>query len=367
MSERLCVALVFGGRSGEHEVSVVSARSVRAALAEERYDVAPMAIDRSGRWADPATAAAVLAAGAGRADHVPPFTGLARLDPRLLSGEIDVVLPVLHGPYGEDGTVQGLCEVLDLPYVGCDVAASALSMDKVRTKRLFREAALPTPRFAAITDREWGTSRTACRDACLALGMPLFAKPSRLGSSVGISKVKQEGELDGAIEMALEYDDVVIVEEGIPAREIEVAVLGGTPPVASVPGEVVPGHEFYDYADKYLDDACQLLAPAPLPPEVAREAQRLAVMAFECLGAEGMSRVDFLLDRRDNRLLLNEINTIPGFTSISMYPRLMGLSGVPYAELIDRLIALALERHARRRRLAAAALKPLAERAQVAS
>lgn len=363
MTQRLRLGLVFGGRSGEHEVSVVSARSVAAALSGERYEVLPMAIDRSGRWADPATATEVLAAGAARADKVPSFTGVCRLDPRLLSGEIDVVIPVLHGPYGEDGTIQGLCEMLDLPYVGCDVAASALCMDKVRTKRLFKEAGLPTPRFAALTEREWREAPAACRRRCLALPRPLFVKPSRLGSSVGISKVKLERELDGALETALQYDDVAIVEEGIVGREIEVAVLGGSPPLASLPGEIVPGHEFYDYADKYLDDACQLLAPAPLPSDRVAEAQRLAVQAFECLGCEGMARVDFFLDRRDHRLLLNELNTIPGFTSISMYPRLLDLSGVPYSELLDRLIDVARSRHARRARFAGAALKPLAERA----
>jgi D-alanine-D-alanine ligase len=367
VSDRLRVALVFGGRSGEHEVSVVSARSVAGALSPVRYEVLPMAIDRAGRWADPATATAVLAAGAGRADLVKEFTGLCHLDPRLLSGEIDVVVPVLHGPYGEDGTIQGLCEMLDVPYVGCDVASSALSMDKVRTKRLFREAGLPTPRFAVVTQQAWNCSPESCRRACLELPLPLFVKPSRLGSSVGINKVKSAQGLEEALLVALQYDDVVIIEEGIPSREIEVAVLGGTPPLASVPGEVVPGHEFYDYADKYLDDACQLLAPAPLEPGQVSEAQRLAVQAFECLGCEGLARVDFLLDRRDSHLLLNELNSIPGFTSISMYPRLMGLSGVPYDELLDRLIALALERHASRGRLARAALKPLAERAHTAS
>jgi len=358
---RLRVALVFGGRSGEHEVSLVSARSAANAL-EGRYEVLPMAIDRAGRWADPATAAEVLEAVGTTPDATPSFEGVARLDPRLLTGEVDVVMPILHGPYGEDGTIQGLCEVLDVPYTGCDVEATAVTMNKLTTKRLLVAAGLPTPRFLQVTAAEWAGAREAALACCLALPLPLFVKPARLGSSVGISKVKHAEELPAALATAFEYDEMVIVEEGIPAREIEVAVLGGQPPLASVPGEVVPGHEFYDYADKYLDDACQLLAPAPLEPEAAREAQRLALLACAATGCEAMARVDFLLDRRTARWLVNEINTIPGFTSISMYPRLLGLSGVPYPKVMDRLIALALDRHARRKRCASAALRPLAER-----
>ncbi|MGV8039393.1 MAG: D-alanine--D-alanine ligase family protein [Thermoanaerobaculaceae bacterium] len=358
----LRVALVFGGRSGEHEVSLVSARSVAGAL-EGRYQVLPMAIDRTGRWADPATAAEVLDAVGRTPDTAPSFEGVTRLDPRLLTGEVDVVVPILHGPFGEDGTIQGLLEVLDLPYVGCDVEATAVTMNKLTTKRLLLAAGLPTPRFIEATAAEWTGSREATLSCCLALPLPLFVKPARLGSSVGISKVKRAEELPAALETALGYDELVIVEEGIPAREIEVAVLGGQPPLASVPGEVVPGHEFYDYADKYLDSDCQLLAPASLDPELTLEAQRLALRACDVTGCDAMARVDFLLDRRTGQMLLNELNTIPGFTSISMYPRLLGLSGVPYPELMDRLIALALDRHARRGRYARAALRPLADRA----
>ncbi len=364
MAERLRVGLVFGGRSGEHEVSVVSARSVAGALDRERYEVVPMAIDRGGRWADAATAARVLESSGDRPDRVVPFEGAVGLDPRLVERAVDVVVPVLHGPFGEDGTVQGLCEMLDLPYVGCGVAASAVTMDKVLSKRLFREAGLPTPDFRVVTAAQWAAERIRCEARCLALRVPLFTKPARLGSSVGISKVKDASDLAAAIELALSYDDVVIVEQGIPAREIEVAVLEGDPPVASVPGEVVPGHEFYDYADKYLDDACQLLAPAPLEPAQVEEVRRLALAGFAALGCEGMARVDFLLDRRDGRFLINELNSIPGFTSISMYPRLLGLSGVSYPELLDRLVSLALARHVRRRTFAAAALRPLDERAR---
>ena len=364
MADRLRVALVFGGRSGEHEVSVVSARSVAAALDRGRYEIVPMAIDRGGRWADASTAARVLASSGDRPDRVVPFKGSLGLDPRLVERDVDVVLPILHGPFGEDGTVQGMCEMLDLPYAGCSVAASAVTMDKVLSKKLFREASLPTPRFEVLTASQWEAERIRCEARCLSLGLPLFVKPSRMGSSVGISKVKDVDSLAAAIALALGYDDLVIVEEGIPAREIEVAVLEGDPPVASIPGEVVPGHEFYDYADKYLDDSCRLLAPAPLEPAQSDEVRKRALAGFAALGCEGMARVDFLLDTRDGRFLLNELNAIPGFTSISMYPKLLGLSGVSYPELLDRLIALALARHARRRRFAEAALKPLAERAK---
>jgi D-alanine-D-alanine ligase len=362
VSERLRVGLVFGGRSGEHEVSIVSARSVAAALDRERYEVVPMAIDRSGRWASAADAVQVLAASGDAPDRVVGFTGVSRLDPRLGDGAVDVVVPILHGPFGEDGTIQGLCEMLDLAYVGCGVAAAGMTMDKVVTKRLLLQAGLPTPRFAAITAADWSDNPSGCRRRSLGLGLPLFVKPARLGSSVGIVKVKEAAGLDGAVGAALGWDDLVIVEEGIPAREIEVAVLGTEPPLASVPGEIVPGHEFYDYADKYLDDSCQLLAPAPLEAAQADEARRLALEAFAVLGCEGMARVDFLLDRRDGRFLVSELNSIPGFTSISMYPRLMALSGVSYPELITTLIDLAVARHERRRELAAAALRPLGER-----
>lgn len=365
MTARLRIALVFGGRSGEHEVSVISARSVARNLDPERFAVLPCAVDREGRWADEATSAALLEDDGTTPDTVAPFAGRHALDPRLLAGEVDVVFPVLHGPYGEDGTIQGLCEMLDLPYVGCGVAASALTMDKVLTKRVLASAGVATARFVAVGEPEWRGQPAGCAARCRELGLPLFVKPARLGSSVGISKVKSWSELPEAVERALVFDDLVIVEEGLDAREIEVAVLGGSPPHASVPGEVVPGHEFYDYADKYLDNACTLLAPAPLDEDLAAEARRLSVAAFQLLACEGMARVDFLLERRTSRLYVNELNAIPGFTAISMYPRLMALSGVGYRELLSRLVELALERHTRRRRFAAAARLPLAARAAV--
>lgn len=347
MADRLRLGLLFGGRSGEHEVSVVSARSVARALDPGRYEVVPMAIDRDGRWADPETARAALEGSGDRADQVRRFSGRDRLDRRLLDGSVGVVFPVLHGPFGEDGTMQGLLEVLDLPYVGCDVTASAVCMDKALTKRVLRQQGLATVDWEELDRGAWARDRVAVGERCLGLGLPLFVKPCRLGSSVGISKVKAADQLGPAVDAALEHGERVVVERGLVAREIEVAVLGGAEARPSLPGEVVPGHEFYDYADKYLDDACQLLAPAPLDPVQVTAVQALAVRAFTSLGCEGMARVDLFLERGTGALWVNELNTIPGFTSISMYPRLWGLTGLPYPRLLDELVRLALERHGR--------------------
>lgn len=342
------LGLVFGGRSGEHDVSVVSARSVAAALDRERFEIVPMAIDRAGRWADPEMAASVLAGSGDRTDEVVRFEGTEALDRRLLEGGLDVVFPVLHGPYGEDGTIQGLLEVLDLPYVGSGVPASAVCMDKALTKRVLVEAGLPAVPWVELTALEWAGRREEVRRRCLDLGLPLFVKPARLGSSVGVSKVTEASALDAAVAGALALDTKAVVEPGISGREIEVAVLGNEQPRAALPGEVVPGHEFYDYDDKYVDDACELLAPAPLEPRQVERACELAVAAFSTLGCEGMARVDLFLESSGGSFMVNEVNTIPGFTSISMYPRLWDVSGLPYAQLLDQLVDLALQRHRRR-------------------
>ena len=340
---RLRLALVFGGRSREHDVSIVSARSIHRALDPARYDVVPMAIDRNGRWADPETARRVLVESTDRPDGVAAFNGVSRLDTRLIQEDFDAAFPVLHGPYGEDGTIQGLFEILDIPYVGSDTASSALCMDKIFCKRTIAQAGLPTPEWVELDRRTWSEAREDIERRCLGLGLPLFVKPARLGSSVGISKVKTPGELAGAVHEALAHGSRVVVEKGIDAREIEVAVLGGDHPQASVPGEVVPGHEFYDYNDKYLDSACELFAPALLDEAVTRRAQELAVETFNLLGCSGMARVDLFLDRGDGNLMVNEVNTIPGFTSISMYPRLWEISGLEYSSLVDRLVEFALQ------------------------
>jgi D-alanine-D-alanine ligase len=342
---RTTLALVFGGRSLEHDVSVVSARSVARALRADRYELIPMAIDCSGRWADPETARRVLETSGDRADRVVDFAGASRLDGRLLDGSVEVAFPVLHGPYGEDGTIQGLFEMLDIPYVGSNHAASAVCMDKAISKRLLVQAGLRTAPWHAVTRSGWAREAAELRRRCLALGLPLFVKPARLGSSVGVSKVVEAAKLDTALETAFAHDELAVVEAGIDAREIEVAVLGNADPRASLPGEIVPGHEFYDYADKYLDDSCQLLAPAPLDAATTAEAQRMAVATYQVLGCTGMARVDFFLARGDGTLWVNEANTIPGFTAISMYPRLWGLSGLSYPDLLDELVRLAFERH----------------------
>ncbi len=346
-SRRTRLALVFGGRSGEHDVSVVSARSVAAAFDAERYEIVPMAIDRNGLWADPDAARKALADSGDCTNRVVGFTGSCALDPRLLDGDIDVVFPVLHGPYGEDGTIQGLFEILGVPYVGSDHAASAICMDKSTTKRLLSQEGLPTPDWVTIDGSAWTRDPGGRRAECLALGLPIFVKPARLGSSVGISKVNEPEHLDAAVERALSHDRKVVVERGIDAREIEVAVLGNSEPRAAVPGEVIPGHEFYDYEDKYLDDSCRLLAPAPLDHHVSRNVAKLALSAYRTLGCEGMARVDLFLERPTDTLWINEINTIPGFTAISMFPRLWGLTGLSYPELLDELVRLAFERHSR--------------------
>ena len=340
------VALIFGGRSGEHDVSIVSARSVDHALDRNKYQVMPMAIDQRGLWADADTARRVLDESSDRADKVAHFEGSYRLDPRLLDGTLDVAFPVLHGPYGEDGTIQGLFEMIDLPYVGCDAASSALCMDKIFCKRLLAQEGLPTPAWVELDGTSWIEDRDGIVEHSLGLGLPLFVKPARLGSSVGISRVSEEADLAKAIELALGHGERALVEQGLDAREIEVAVLGNRHPRAAVPGEVVPGHDFYDFNDKYVDSACELLAPAPLDADTTAAAQGLGINVFRLLGCSGMARVDLFLERDSNLLWVNEVNTIPGFTSISMYPRLWGLSGFDYPALLDELIRLALERSA---------------------
>jgi len=347
-SDKRHVALIFGGRSGEHEVSIVSARSVDRALDRKKYQVVPMAIDHRGLWADTDTARRVLNESSDRADEVAYFEGCHRLDSRLLDGIFDVAFPVLHGPFGEDGSIQGLFEMLDLPYVGCDAASSALCMDKIFCKRLLAQAGLPTPAWVELDSTSWVEDRNGIIERSLALGLPIFVKPARLGSSVGISKISEEADLAAAIELALGHGERGLVEQGLDAREIEIAVLGNRHPRAAVPGEVIPGHDFYDYDDKYVDSACELLAPAPLAKSTMTTAQELGVKVFRLLGCSGMARVDLFLERESSQLWVNEVNTIPGFTPISMYPRLWGLSGLEYPALLDELIQLALSRSGKR-------------------
>ena len=349
MTARLQVALLFGGRSGEHEVSLVSAASVAAGL-RPHHDVSCVLIDKAGRW--------LLQEGAaprpsgGESVFLAPVPGdagrLRRLADARELARPDVFFPVLHGTYGEDGTVQGLLELAAVPYVGAGVAASAASMDKAMMKALFARAGLPQPDYRVLVGRD------AAAEARLVgeLGLPLFVKPANLGSSVGISKVKTPGALAPALDAAFAYDRKVVVERGLDVRELEVSVLGNDAPEASVPGEVVPDREFYDYDSKYAADSrTGLLIPAPLDPATTQEVRRLGVAAFQAVDAAGFARVDFFLEKATGRLLVNEINTIPGFTSISMYPKLWEASGLSYPDLLARLVALGLERHAARARL----------------
>jgi D-alanine-D-alanine ligase len=361
---RLRVAVAFGGRSGEHEVSLQSARAVMDALEQAGHEVVPIGITKTGRWlvaGDPWRALSSGDISGARAAAMLPEPGQRGL--LMLQGEdaadgsdsmataFDVVFPVLHGTYGEDGTVQGLFELASVPYVGAGVLGSALGMDKVVQKTLWRGMGLPIVDFLAVLRAEAERELGAAVDRIeRELGYPCFVKPANLGSSVGVNKANNRDELRVAISDAARYDTKLLVERGVDARELECAVLGNDDPIASVVGEIVPGGEFYDYRAKYLDTGSLALIPADIPSEVADEVRRLAIVAFKSVNAAGLARVDFFLERGSDRLLLNEINTLPGFTRISMYPKLWEASGVSFAELVDRLVDLALERHADRMR-----------------
>jgi D-alanine-D-alanine ligase len=357
------IAVLFGGRSAEHEVSVASAGSVMDALDPERYEVIPIGVTREGRWQLVAGGPAALAAGP--PDHLPRVTDAAGPDVALdqepgsqaLVAEdgsrtpFDVVFPVIHGPYGEDGSIQGFLEVAGVPYVGAGVLASAVGMDKAIQKILFRAAGIPVVEHEVVHEREWEEDPEAVEAGAEHLGYPLFAKPASLGSSVGVTKVHGRADLRGALERAFRYGRKVLLERAVEGgRELEVAVLGNDDPVASVAGEIVPRHEFYSYEAKYLDEkGAELVIPADVSPEIMEETQRLAVAAFLAVDGAGMARVDFFLTPSGD-VLINEINTIPGFTQISMYPKLWEASGLSYPELIDRLVELAVERHERERK-----------------
>jgi D-alanine-D-alanine ligase len=313
----LRVAVIYGGRSGEHEISLRSAEAIVAALNPAGYEVQRILITRDGLW-----------------------------KPRAISPEpganpgIDVVFPVLHGTFGEDGTVQGLLELAGLPYVGAGVLASAVAMDKDVLKRLLSERGIPVVEFEVLTRGGPGVE-----SVCSRFGFPMFVKPANLGSSVGISKVRSCEELKAAIELAAQFDRKILVERGIVGREFECSVLGNENPVAAGPCEILPSREFYDYEDKYLLDQARTVLPADVSPEQAAEIRRIAVAAYCTAGCEGMARVDFLMETRTGSLYVNEINTIPGFTPISMYPKMWEAAGVSFPALVDRLIELALERH----------------------
>jgi D-alanine-D-alanine ligase len=350
---KLRVGVIFGGRSGEHEVSIASAASIFKHLDRTLYEPVPIRIEKDGRWAltsrvpTAISAADVLKqAGTEALQMVEPTAAVSR------SG-VDVVFPVLHGTYGEDGTVQGLLELADVPYVGCGVLASAAGMDKAVMKKLFIHHGLPVGPFTVALRHEWERDASAINGRVRGeLKYPVFVKPANLGSSVGISKAKSDDDFRQAMAVALEFDRKVVIEAAVPnAREIECAVLGNDDPEASVPGEVIPSREFYDYEAKYLDDSSQTLIPAPLDERQTADIRRLSIEAFKAVECTGMARVDFLLSRDTGALFVNEVNTIPGFTTISMYPKMWEATGLPYPRLLERLIQLALERHDEKQRL----------------
>jgi len=388
--KKLRVGILFGGRSGEHEVSLLSAASVSNAIDKNRYDVVPIGITKQGRWVtaedaerllegnaghapahlragDPEATAGAAVLARGEAVVVPPephhrqgsalapfqsdATGLARRSAdRAIN--VDVIFPVLHGTFGEDGTIQGLLELADIPYVGAGVLGSAAGMDKDIMKALFRAAGLPIVKHVTVLRSEWeDNAKKVQRLVAAKLKYPVFVKPANLGSSVGISKAHDGQELGPAIEEAAKFDRKIVIEQGVggkkqKAREIECSVLGNDRPESSLPGEIVPSTEFYDYKAKYLDEGSQLIIPAKLSKGETKRVQQLAIAAFQAVDCSGLARVDFLMDPKNRKIYLNEINTMPGFTSISMYPKLWAASGLAYPKLIERLIELGLERHA---------------------
>jgi len=385
--EKLRVGILFGGRSGEHEVSLLSAASVLNAIDKEKYEVVPIGITKDGRWltaehaenlltgklvleprslraGDPETTPGAAVLAQGESVVVPPepvhrHTGLVpfqtdaglmrRASDRAIN--VDVIFPVLHGTFGEDGTIQGLLELADIPYVGAGVLGSAAGMDKDIMKSLFIAAGIPIVKHVTILRSAWENDPKKVQKLVESkLTYPVFVKPANLGSSVGISKAHNRKELGPAIEEAARFDRKIVIEQGVggkkeKAREIECSVLGNDEPVASVPGEIVPGKEFYDYTAKYVDEGSQLIIPAKLTKAETKKVQDLAVAAFQAVDCSGLARVDFLMDPKTNKIYLNEINTMPGFTAISMYPKLWAASGLAYPDLIDRLIQLGIERH----------------------
>jgi D-alanine-D-alanine ligase len=392
--KKLRVGILFGGRSGEHEISLLSAASVFKAIDQNKYDVVPIGITKDGRWltasdaekllhgkagegarpthssslraGDPDSTASAAVLQNGEAVVVPPEPHKASLTPfqsdtpvRRASDRainVDIIFPVLHGTFGEDGTIQGLLELADIPYVGAGVLGSAAGMDKDIMKSLFRAAGLAIVKHVTVLRSEWESSAKKVQKLVDSkLKYPVFVKPANLGSSVGISKARDRKELGPAIDEAAKFDRKIVIEEGVggkknKAREIECSVLGNDTPEASVPGEIVPSAEFYDYSAKYLDEGSQLIIPAKLTKAETKKVQELAIAGFRAVDCSGLARVDFLMDPKSRKIYLNEINTMPGFTSISMYPKLWAATGVGYSELISRLIQLGLDRHAEKKR-----------------
>jgi D-alanine-D-alanine ligase len=365
MSKKIRVGLIFGGKSGEHEVSLASAQAVLHALDADKYEAVLIGVTKEGQWltgGNPlkqlvnATQSPLLQAAHGASAQAAHTALVSRSASEIttadaLNENVDVVFPLIHGPNGEDGTIQGLLELADLPYVGAGVAASAVGMDKALMKALFRHAGLPVVEYVVVLRHKWERDpEETIHQIETVIQYPCFVKPVNLGSSVGISKARNWDELTQALTNAASYDRKIIVERAVDGREIECSVLGNETPIASLPGEVIPQREFYDYDAKYADANTRLIVPADLTGDQVRSVQELAVRAFQAIDCSGMARVDFFMDRRDGKILVNEINTIPGFTAVSMYPKMWEASGLSYPQLIDRLLQLALERHADKKR-----------------
>lgn len=354
--KRLRVGILFGGRSGEHEVSLASATSVIRGLDPDKYEAVPIGISKEGHWLIGSAAQKMLPEVLKGGQRVmmtadPTDAALVKLDGSGGGQRIDVVFPVMHGTFGEDGTIQGLLDLAGLPFVGAGVLGSAIGMDKDVTKRLLQVAKIPVVPWIAVHRHEWENNPQAIQSAIEEkFTYPVFVKPATLGSSVGMTKAHSREELAPALNLAAEFAMKILVEECIVAREIEVSVLGNHDPKASVPGEIVPHREFYDYAAKYLEEGSQILIPAQLKPAQASKIQKYAIDAFRALELSGMARVDFFLEKKGGKIYLNEVNTIPGFTSISMFPKMWEASGLPFRELVDKLIELALEQHAEKAR-----------------
>ena len=368
---RIRVAVIFGGQSDEHDVSLRSAQTVIGALDPERYEIVPIGITRDGRWLATGDPMAALTATS------PLFHPIAETIPataedfggiyvgyapaplpearsmtagfgEVVGGQVDVVFPVLHGPRGEDGTIQGMMELAGMAYVGSGVLGSSVAMDKAMAKTVLGQAGLPQVAWLLIQRREWQSDPDVVRDRiATGIGFPCFVKPANMGSSVGVSKVHGLAELDEAMTVAAHHDRRILIEQGVDVREVEVSVLGNEDPIASVVGEIVPANEFYDYNAKYVDDGSELIIPADLPAETVAEIQRVAIEAFRALDLAGLARVDFFVERTTGQVWINEANTIPGFTATSMYPLLWEASGMPLPELVDSLVALAVDRHGR--------------------
>lgn len=352
MTDKLRVGVLFGGQSGEHEVSLASAKGIIEAIDSTKYEVVPIGVTKTGQWLTGPTVYQQLLEAAEEHSALLEVNESVFANKSLTlslphTGPLDVIFPVLHGPYGEDGTVQGLLELMNLPYVGAGVVSSAAGMDKAISKDVFRAHGLPIVIHRTFLRYQWQThSKQIVAECEAAMPYPMFVKPANLGSSVGIHKAKDKASLKAGIVDAFRYDRKIVIEQGLNAREIEVSVLGNDKPIASVPGEIIPSREFYSYASKYIDQDSELLIPAPLEADYVDLIQQLAIMAYQALDCAGLARCDFFIEPETGEVFVNELNTMPGFTPISMYAKLWAASGIAYPELIDRLIQLALERYA---------------------